>query len=242
MAERFQAKKALTVALAASLLIEAVSHPTESMRAVNTLLSRDQTCNKNNIDVSYYDTIAVFGAGTFVDNEGINHPNFYQAQRLRQAARLYVDGYSDHILLVDGGDPNAIYESYLLIQKYVDVISDGQKEIGIWQMNAIHNSVNSADNVRGLKEYAETHLYTRVLGVTNQFHQNRIRLLTQNYQVSADLIAAECDIDSGKSYDSTPISGTSQLTPTWKMKLKESIGIAELIFDPYGELTIRIKK
>lgn len=242
MAERFQANKALTIALATSLLIEAVSHPTESVRAINTLLSRDQTCNENNIDGSHFDTIAVFGAGTYTDNEGGNHPNFYQAQRLRQAARLYVDGYSDRILLVDGGDPNAIHESYLLIQKYVTVISDGQKEIGMWQMNSIQDSVNSADNVSSLRRYVDTHLYTRVLGVTNQFHQKRISLLAQNYEVPTDIIAAECDIDSGKSYDSTPISGTSQLTPTWKMKLKESIGIAELIFDPYGELTIRIKK
>ena len=134
MSEKFNYYKdlnlpAMTVrAIGASLVIQGGLiiglHPQQSFNAISSLVSRTPDCSEIDIKDSFFGTIAVFGAGTKVEN-GIVQPNSYQDKRLKAAAVALAKGYSSNIVLISGREP-VLKSSSFIINSYLNKIAPGK--------------------------------------------------------------------------------------------------------------------
>ena len=244
MSLEFNYKNAVRFALAATLLTNAtatyVQRP-ETGRAFSALGGLNPNCQEIIPSLRHYDMIAVFGAGTYIDENDINQPNSFQTERLKMAAVAVVAGFSDKILLVDGGDGSVENASIILLENYIYEISFGQNTLNRDKVKSIQNSLNSAENVRDLGLYMKTNGLTKVLSITDLFHYNRLKLLVENYDITTDIAPTECLAIEYMPGDLPYLVERSYSPEMLKMVLKEKIAILELAIDKKGILPIAIK-
>lgn len=82
---------------------------------------------------------------------------------------------------------------------------------------------------------------TRALGITDLYHYKRLKTEVENYNAPIIVMPTECLSDIFLKEDQMEIADRNKSPQMIKMKMKETLGIFELIFDPLGEWTIKRK-
>lgn len=216
--------------------------PNSTKRAWHFLTSPTPHCSEIMPPHHYYSVIAVFGAGTYTDGGGVERPNSFQTGRLKAASALFAAGYSDKIVLIDGGDEAVSNASYELINAYVREFSNGLKTFRKEDLEIIGDSVNTAENTDDLAAYLKRHRYYDALGVSDWFHYERLKLLTENYGVRSEIASTECVAAEYFPQD-LPLFNERYTSPKMRaMIIKEKLALVDLMFDKKGRLSVSLKR
>jgi len=146
-------------ALAVGVTIGAryATHASEVDRAFKAFFSLDPKCSEIMPSLkSNYNVFAIFGAGNFIDENGITQPNRYQVERVKMAAAAFVNGLGSQnteFLFIDAGDGAALEKSIELLDKYISELSYGTKSLDRTKVASLIGSPNTAANVKDLKDY-----------------------------------------------------------------------------------------
>ncbi len=203
----------------------------------------DHNCGEILPPLHPYGAIAVFGAGTFTDVRGVEQPNDFQEGRLKTAAQLFVAGYSNQVVLIDGGDGEVTKTSLIIIKKYVKQFSGGSVEFKSKNLVIVSDSVNTAENMKDLKEYMQEQGIKTVLGVSDIFHYERLGLLRQSRGVNMDFAPTECVAEKYFPEDLPVLEKRNESDEMYIMLSKENLAILELnLIDKTGDLTIKWKR
>jgi uncharacterized SAM-binding protein YcdF (DUF218 family) len=242
MSTEFKGRKFLNLALA-GVTLASVSHfaPQETKNALHALAHNPSSCAEIMPQNQIYDTIAVFGAGTYVDENGITQPNNYQDGRIKAAAAAYVAGYSDKILLIDAGPDQVQTATIGRIKKHVEELSGGSKIISESGIQILTNSLNTAENVADLQNFMLLNGLSKVLSVTDNFHYERLKLLIENYGVESEIATTECIAEYFVPFDTSWLESRENTAEMHRMRNKEWWAIFELSVDFRGRLTIALK-
>ena len=236
-------KNTLRFALAAVTIFETVTHlPDSTQNALRSLTSPDPSCAEIAPSFGNYDAIAVFGAGLYKDQTGIEYPNTYQLERLKAAAAAYANGFSNQIILIDNGDGEVLTNSYYFLSENVNKLSGGAKSLLPENVKIITGSVNSAENTEDLKQFMSDHGLTKVLSISDMFHYKRLRLLLDNYGVNSVVDPTECIANDFIKEDVSMLMERQNTPRMAKMQNKEWWAILELSLDAKGKLSIAYKK
>lgn len=244
----FDFKKAIGVSVVTALAIEAgiqtvhrITQP-EAARAFQALVADNPRCKEVLPHPQHYQAIVVFGAGVTVGKDGVARPNSFQIERVRAASAAVVAGYSDRILLIDDANGLTQGASADLAKKYVSDLSFGQITLEDSQIVSIDDSLNTAENIEDLKEYMKRNGISRVLGISDLFHYNRLNLLRENYDVEMDIAPTECIAVRYLPLDIPYLIRRNYSPDMIGLFAKEKLAIFELSIDKEGEMTTILRR
>jgi hypothetical protein len=229
------------VILSASLVW---SHlPTGFTPPFRDYLTLDHKCAEILPHLQKYDAIAVFGAGTYIDSEGVERPNDYQVGRLKAAAAIYAAGYSNTIILIDGGTGEVVQSSTELLSSSVSDFSDGALSITEANVISLGPSFSTADEVHHLKGYMQRNNFKKILAVSDIFHHDRLRLLTKGNEMEIDFAPTECVAQSYYPEDIELLTERNKSAEMQAMLRKETLAIIEIgLIDKTGELSVNLER
>lgn len=228
--------------LTSAIVISGWYFHTQIQEIGEIIFQNDPLCSEIIPNSSSYGSIAVFGGGVSTNEEGVAVPNAFQVLRLKAAAEAYVIGYSDNIILVDGGESSAINKSITILQQEVSRISEGALQLPLEKIVFIHDSVNSADNISDLTSYMVAHHISSSLGITDLFHFNRMSKLAEAYNSNVTIYPTECLSNFSTTKDLKTLTTRNTQKGMQTRRLKEMFALIELVFDPQGKLTILLKE
>lgn len=222
-------------------LLNIVEPSPEAIRSYNAATYPDSTCPEIMPTMDHADIIAVFGAGTETE-DGVSKPNSYMEYRLKTAAKLFALGYSDKIVILDGGNESSVRMSKKLLREFVNSFSDGKMTINEDQLVFINDSINTAKNVQDLDMFMKNNDYKNAIAVTDLFHEKRGSELTKSYGVDADFASPECMAQEFSPEDLPYFDHRNSLPEMNQIRAKEHFGLIELVIDKKGTLTILRKE
>lgn len=194
-----------------------------------------QALSGHKVDCSYgeaanesypFDIIAVFGAGTYIDELGNIRLNSSQIRRLQASAVAYAEGYAPEIVLMDGMEDSVLESTRNYLQLAVNFFSKGKKVLPGESVTLLTGSINTASNAGDLSEYMDLKGMKKVLSITDAFHSQRAEILACNFGVNTQIKTVEEIMET----DQYKI----QKRPV--IIMKENFEIVLLAFDPKGHI------
>lgn len=131
-----------------------------------------------------FDAIAIFGGGVTRADNGTWGPNLFEKERLDTGAGLVAVGYlkpEGDVILLDGKLPDGATKDMDKSYFQNAVLQLSHNAVSILPAHVIVDevSVNTATNADVLKKNAEEHGWKNILGVTHDYHWQRVDLDTK---------------------------------------------------------------
>lgn len=227
-------KRAAEIATLAAIFVLPIKNHESTTRVIQALSGQKVDCSYGEATGNSYssDLIAVFGAGTSTDEFGNLQPNSFQIGRMQAAAEAYARGLAPKILLIDGIEPSILKSVKTYLQLAVSFFSEGKVSLPRSAVSLLTDSMNTASNVRDLKDYMNDADMERVVLITDEFHSQRAEILACNYGINSQMKTVEEMVE--KDQDS---SMKMQV-----LAIKENFEIVLLAYDPKGYLPTSIKQ